>query len=235
METTLNTTSTFRYFDWDKTKTFFYVAQLGSFTKASAFLHLSQPALSRQIQSLERSLGVPLFIRQSRGLILTRKGEELHRIIKSTFQQLKDFTQETQKIECGEQRTLRMGLPASLMFPVFSILTHYLRSRAYLTLELIEDIPSKEMILLDLDMALRPFQKNLTSAEQITFGQINERLLSDSVKITREEQHFVPFCFVIPPSLKADEDVQGILHALSAGLRNAKKDETELRYMVFTH
>lgn len=226
---TLPTTGRFRHFDWDKAKTFYYVAHLGSFTEASKFIHRSQPALSRQIASLERSLDCLLFIRKSRGLELTRKGEELQKIIETTFQQLKDFTQETQKSQRGEPRTLRMGLPASLMFPVFNILTDYLRSRAYLTLELIEDIPSKEMILLDLDMALRPFQKSLTSAEQMTFGQINKRLLSASVKITREEQHFVPFCFVIPPSLKADEDVQGILHALCRGMRNAKKDETEQR------
>jgi len=184
---TLTNTGRFYHFDWDKAKTFYYIAQAGSLTKGSEILHKSQPTLSRQIQSLERSLGTPLFIRQSRGLILTRKGEELQRIIETTFKQLKDFTQGTQKIECGEQRTLRMGLPASLMFPVFNILTDYLRSRTYLTLELIEDTPSKEMILLDLDMALRPFQKSLTYGEQLTLGQINKRLLSASVKITKED------------------------------------------------
>ena len=77
IEIDLENTTRFRHLDWDKIKTFYYVAKLGSFTKTSEFLHLSQPALSRQISSMERILGRPLFTRQSRGLQLTRKGEEL--------------------------------------------------------------------------------------------------------------------------------------------------------------
>ena len=76
-EIDLEKSSRFRYLDWDKIKTFYYVSKLGSFTKTSEFLHLSQPALSRQIQSMEKILGCPLFTRQSRGLQLTRKGEQL--------------------------------------------------------------------------------------------------------------------------------------------------------------
>ena len=40
--------------DWDKLKIFHTVAEAGSFTKASTVLNLSQSAISRQIQSLEK-------------------------------------------------------------------------------------------------------------------------------------------------------------------------------------
>lgn len=53
------------------------VARLGSFTKAAQELGLSQPALSRQIMSLEKTLGVRLFDRVGRSVRLTSIGEEL--------------------------------------------------------------------------------------------------------------------------------------------------------------
>jgi LysR family transcriptional regulator, nitrogen assimilation regulatory protein len=53
------------------------VARLGSFTKAAVELELSQPALSRQIIGLQRTLGVKLFERIGRSVRLTPAGEEL--------------------------------------------------------------------------------------------------------------------------------------------------------------
>jgi DNA-binding transcriptional LysR family regulator len=50
------------------------IAELGSLTKAAEQLRISQPALTRQIQSLERDMGVDLFFRHSRGLELTSAG-----------------------------------------------------------------------------------------------------------------------------------------------------------------
>jgi DNA-binding transcriptional LysR family regulator len=53
------------------------VARLGSFTRAAQELELSQPALSRQVQGLERTLGVKVFERIGRAVRLTSAGEEL--------------------------------------------------------------------------------------------------------------------------------------------------------------
>ncbi len=63
--------------DWDKLRTFYAVAKAGSFTHASDELNLSQSAISRQISGLEDSLGLSLFHRHPRGLILTERGEQL--------------------------------------------------------------------------------------------------------------------------------------------------------------
>lgn len=65
--------------DWDKLRVFHVVAESGSFTHAGEQLNLSQSAVSRQIRGLEDSLGVPLFHRHARGLILTEQGELLHK------------------------------------------------------------------------------------------------------------------------------------------------------------
>ena len=65
--------------DWDKLRIFHAVAEAGSFTHAGEQLDLSQSAVSRQISALEESLGVLLFHRHARGLMLTEPGDLLHK------------------------------------------------------------------------------------------------------------------------------------------------------------
>lgn len=57
---------------------FLKVAELGSISKASSHVFLSQPALTLQIQALEDELGMKLFERHNRGLTLTTAGELLY-------------------------------------------------------------------------------------------------------------------------------------------------------------
>src|SRR5262245_56646429 len=58
-------------------RTFVTVAELGTVLKASSRLGIAQPALSRQIKDLENELGVRLFDRVRRRLVLTSAGEQL--------------------------------------------------------------------------------------------------------------------------------------------------------------
>ena len=51
-----------------------FVADWGNFTTAAARLHLSQPALSRSIQTLEDELGLKLFERVAAGVVTTVAG-----------------------------------------------------------------------------------------------------------------------------------------------------------------
>lgn len=60
-------------------KYFIVVAEEENITKASEVLHLSQPALSRQLMQLEEELGVKLFERGKRKISLTREGYLLRR------------------------------------------------------------------------------------------------------------------------------------------------------------
>ena len=68
------------HIDWDKLKTFHAAAEAGSLTAAAEALHVSQSAVSRQIAALEDDLGVALFHRHARGLLMTEQGERLFEI-----------------------------------------------------------------------------------------------------------------------------------------------------------
>ncbi|MFZ6047384.1 LysR family transcriptional regulator [Pseudomonas sp. CR3202] len=58
-------------------KTLIHVAELGSLSKAANRLHIAQPALSRQIRHLEEELGVELFERHGRGMVVTELGLQI--------------------------------------------------------------------------------------------------------------------------------------------------------------
>ena len=64
-------------FDWNRARAFLVTAEEGSLSAAARALGLTQPTLSRQVDALEKELGLVLFERAGRGLILTPSGFEL--------------------------------------------------------------------------------------------------------------------------------------------------------------
>jgi len=74
----------------DLLHTFEAAARHLSFTLAGDELALSQPAVSRQIQQLEASLGAPLFERRHRTLVLTEAGQVMQRAVHDSLERLRD-------------------------------------------------------------------------------------------------------------------------------------------------
>ncbi len=58
---------------------FLAVAEEGSISKAAELLRVTQPTLTFNLKKLEKNLGVELFERSSRGVVLTRYGETLYK------------------------------------------------------------------------------------------------------------------------------------------------------------
>jgi len=87
----------FMSLDWDKLRIFHAAAEAGSFTHAADKLHLSQSAISRQVSSLEQDVGIKLFHRHARGLILTEQGEILYRTAHEVLMKL-----ESVKVQLSE-------------------------------------------------------------------------------------------------------------------------------------
>lgn len=100
--------------DWDKLRIFHAAAEAGSFTHAADKLHLSQSAISRQVSALEQDVGIKLFHRHARGLILTEQGEILYRTAHDVLMKLEgvrvQLTENTEKPSGKLRITTTVGL-----------------------------------------------------------------------------------------------------------------------------
>lgn len=91
--------------DWNKLRTFYHVASVGSFSKAAESLNITQSALSRQVLDLEYSLKKTLFFRRPRGLELTKEGEILFETARKVFAEI-----EAGENKLFEEETIPKGL-----------------------------------------------------------------------------------------------------------------------------
>ena len=89
---------------WTQLKTFHMVALRKSFTRAAEELHMSQPAVSAQIQSLEKHYGIKLFARLGKKIALTEAGE----ILLSYAERILNLTDEA-KQAIDELKGLKRG------------------------------------------------------------------------------------------------------------------------------
>ncbi|MEQ1647194.1 MAG: LysR family transcriptional regulator [Hyphomicrobiaceae bacterium] len=100
--------------DWDKLRIFHAAAEAGSFTHAGDSLRMSQSAVSRQVSALEKDLGIALFHRHARGLVLTEQGDLLFRTATEIMNKLS--TAETLLTDATTKPTgeLRVTAPVGL-------------------------------------------------------------------------------------------------------------------------
>lgn len=135
--------------DWDKLRIFHAAANAGSFTHAGESLNMSQSAVSRQVSSLEKDLGVPLFHRHARGLVLTEQGDLLFRAANEIMNKL--HTTETLLTDAATKPVGELRITA----PV-GVGTVWVTQRLREFMELYPDI-RVEVILNDdqLDIAMR--------------------------------------------------------------------------------
>ncbi|WKB50898.1 LysR family transcriptional regulator [Eleftheria terrae] len=94
------------------------VAEAGSFSVAAEGLFIAQPALSKQIRQLEEELGVLLFARHARGVVLTPAGKALlpeARVQLASMGRLADLARRARGVE---KHRLRVGIAPSLAIPV---------------------------------------------------------------------------------------------------------------------
>lgn len=93
---------------------FYAVARTGNISKAARELYISQPAISKAISKLEDSLHTTLFIRNSRGVLLTEEGQILFHHIQSAFQELALGEQKLRRIHEFHLGHIRIGVSNTL-------------------------------------------------------------------------------------------------------------------------
>ena len=88
---------------------FVQVAGTLNFVRAAQNLNLSQPALSKQIMSLERELGVKLLDRSTRSVKLTVPGQRFLQDAEFLLQQIRESKQRVLQYDAAQLRKLRVG------------------------------------------------------------------------------------------------------------------------------
>lgn len=96
------------------------VSETGSINKAAERLYVSQPNLSRAIKELEASLGVAIFARSARGMVLTPNGEVFIRYAKNILKQVDAVESLFEKNSDRQQRFSVSGPRASYISKAFS-------------------------------------------------------------------------------------------------------------------
>lgn len=93
---------------------FYVVATVGNITKASQELNISQPAVTKQIKSLEAQLGGDLFIRTKRGVILTENGRAIYNYIKQAMNCFNNAELQFSNLKKLETGVIRIGISTAL-------------------------------------------------------------------------------------------------------------------------
>lgn len=86
------------------------IAERGSLRAAARHLELAQPALTRSVRELERELGVPLFERRARGMILTPMGDAFVRRASAVLSEVRRARDEVEQLHGGTRGEVVAGL-----------------------------------------------------------------------------------------------------------------------------
>lgn len=90
-------------------QTFNTIVEKGSLTRAARELHLTQPAVSKQLRSLEKYYGAPLFRRTTRELELTEAGRIVYRHSRQVADLLNRSLTEVQRLNPGRRGEILIG------------------------------------------------------------------------------------------------------------------------------
>lgn len=131
-------------------ETFIVVVDMGSFNKAAEALYITPPAVTKQINLLEKDLGLKLFNRTHRGLALTEAGKSLYRDSKYIIQYCKESVERARKAMEEKDNIIRIG--TSPMTPAGPLMQIWAKVQ--------KDYP-------DIKLQMIPYMNSLENAREI--------------------------------------------------------------------
>ena len=97
-------------------KIFYYVAKYQNITKAALALGSNQPNVTRILKLLETQLGCRLFIREARGVSLTKEGELLFSHVEIAYRQLLNAQEELCRQDAQRCGTVEIGATETAIY-----------------------------------------------------------------------------------------------------------------------
>lgn len=151
-------------------ETFIVVADLGSFNKAAEALYITPPAVTKQINLLEKDLGLQLFVRTHRGLALTEAGKSLYKDARYIIQYCKDSLERARNAMEEKDNIIRIGTsPMTPAAPVVELWSKIQKEYPDIRLQIIPYMNSQE--------SAREILKNLGTNIDVVGGIFDETML----------------------------------------------------------
>lgn len=169
-------------------RAFYITVQLNSISKAAKELHLTQPGLSMQIQSLERDLGVTLLSRSNRGVELTEAGEVVFDYANTILSMQDNIERDLENLKINKKDLIigsckavgEYALPCSI----------YIYKQDYRDVDITYDVANSETVLenlsdrtINIGILHSAMKKNNIKTEKITSDRL---LLVTSLPIVED-------------------------------------------------
>ena len=177
----------------DLLKGFEAAARLLSFTKAGEELHLSQSAVSRQVQELEEQLGARLFQRRHRALVLTEAGQALHAASAQVLATMREVTDRLRSAR-GRRRLAVTTTQSFASLWLIPRLSGFTRMHPELDVRISAETRVLDLERDGLDLAIRHGPASLAGSDAVRlFGErvfpvCSPKLMKDAGRPLREPQ-----------------------------------------------
>lgn len=171
--------------DWYRT--FFQLAESGSFSSAAKQMYVTQPAVSRSIAQLERALGCELFYRNRLGVTLTQQGQVLYDNLKNAFDYISAAEKAITEIQTLEKGELKFGASDLLFkFILIPILRSFRKEYPGIKIQVISDNTATII--------------GLIKSGDVDFGIVNMPVVASGLVLKPIMN--VQDCFVVGPKYK---------------------------------
>lgn len=107
-----------------KLRYFHTVAKFQHMTKAAASIKIAQPALTQAIRSLENELGVALFVKRGRNILLTEFGEHLMKRLDTLLPDIDNIPLEIAQMKKQVNKTVKLNILAASTFVINAIVNY---------------------------------------------------------------------------------------------------------------
>lgn len=146
-------------FDWNRARAFLVTAEEGSLSAAARALGMTQPTLGRQVEALERELGLSLFDRVSKRLVLSQAGLDLLEHVRA----MGEAARRTSLTASGQSKVLEgtVCITASEMFAAYVLPPILAKLRVVapgVDIEIVASNAPQDLSRREADVAIRNFR-----------------------------------------------------------------------------
>ncbi len=207
-------------FDWNKARAFLVTAEEGSLSAAARALGLSQPTLGRQVDALERELGVTLFERVPRGLALTESGTALLQHVRA----MGDAANQLSLVASGQSDDISgtICITATEAMAAYG-LPHMIRrlreQQPGLDVEILASNSTSDLKRREADIAVRSYRPTQTDLIAKKIGTMNHYLYANPDYLERLGNPTTPEGFVDARFIGFDQSEQLVDAYGQAGLK----------------